>query len=581
MANPDTADIRQYLTAAYSDEDLTILCADYFREVRDNFTTGMTKTRMIELLLDYCLPREVMSSLLAALERDRPDQYRQRFGRTAAEPGPVAVPPACDPRQIFISHAHEEDAIARRLAADLRQRGWRTWIAPDSIRPREKWVEAISRGLEESGVFVVLLSPAAVKSQWVRDETNIAIELQHQGSLHFIPAEIKTCALPPFWRLYQRVRFTAGYEDGLVALASALLETRRQPVGASYVDPMPRLRADLTHADPATRARAARELGRLAVADDATIAALLRLYPADPADAPRHAALEALLALGRAADVGMVTVPVGEFLMGSGSADDDREAESVEKPQHKVYLPAYTLDRTPVTNAEYRRFIQAGGYGNSVYWKEASAVGRWEKGAYIDYGGKPRAQPWLWADPKWNGDQYPVVGVTWYEALAYARWAGKRLPTEAEWEKAASWEPVDKETGKQGDTGRKRRYPWGDAWDAKRCNTIESGLQKTTPVGTYSPAGDSPCGAADMAGNVFEWCSTRSGSRYPYDPDDGREDLGGGDTVGRVLRGGLWATDRKWARGAFRRRGNPWDGNYNRGFRGCCSTFSPAGGSGS
>jgi hypothetical protein len=110
MANPDTADIRQYLTVAYSDEELTILCADYFREVRDNFTTGMTKTRMIELLLDYCLRRELMSSLLAALERNRPDQYRPRFGRAAAEPGPAAVPPACDPRQIFIRACFESKA---------------------------------------------------------------------------------------------------------------------------------------------------------------------------------------------------------------------------------------------------------------------------------------------------------------------------------------------------------------------------------------------------------------------------------------------------------------------------------------
>jgi len=525
MPDSDTADIRQYLTAAYNDEDLTILCADYFREVRDNFTTGMTKTRMIELLLDYCLRREIMSSLLAALERDRPDQYRGRFGRTMAEPGPVAVLPACDPRQIFISHAHEDDAIARRLAADLRQRGWRAWIAPDSIRPGEKWIEAINRGLEESGVFVVLLSPAAVKSQWVRDETNIAIELQHQGSLHFIPAEITTCPLPPFWRLYQRVRFTAGYEDGLVALASALSEARQQPEGVSYVDPMPRLRADLAHTDPAIRAQAARELGRLAVADDATVAALLRLYPADPADAPRHAALEALLALGHAADVGMVFVPAGEFLM--GSADDDREAESRETPQHKVYLPAYTLDRTPVTNAQYRRFIEAGGYANPVYWKEASATGRWKEGNYIEheaYGGKPRNQPVYWNDSKWNGDQYPVVGVTWYEALAYARWAGKRLPTEAEWEKAASWETGGKVTRWQGDTvtGKKRKYPWGDTFDKARCNTRESDIGTTTPVGKYSPAlhpelvegGDSPCGATDMAGNVWEWCSSANHS-YP------------------------------------------------------------------
>ena len=166
-----------------------------------------------------------------------------------------------------------------------------------------------------------------------------------------------------------------------------------------------------------------------------TAAALLRVYTTDAADAPRHAALEALLALGRGADVGMVLVPAGEFLM--GSPDDDRDAEDREKPQHRVYLPAYYLDRTPVTNAQYRRFIEAGGYGNAAYWKEASAAGRWKDGAYIDYDAKPRTQPVYWKDAQWNGDPQPVVGVTWYEALAYTRWTGKRLPTEAEWEKAA------------------------------------------------------------------------------------------------------------------------------------------------
>jgi formylglycine-generating enzyme required for sulfatase activity len=345
------------------------------------------------------------------------------------------------------------------------------------------------------------------------------------------------------------------------------------------------LRANLAQADPAARAEAARALGRLGAGDEPTVAELLRLYNQDGADVARHAALEALLALGRAADVGMALVPAGEFLM--GSADDDRDAEDREKPQHRIYLPAYYLDRTPVTNAAFRRFVEAGGYGNAAYWPEASTVGRWKNGAYIDYDKKPRTEPIYWRDAKWNGAEQPVVGVSWYEALAYARWADKRLPTEAEWEKAASWagEPG---SGGAGERGKKRRYPWGDEWDPKRCNTEESGIKRTTPVGTYSPAshpelvagGDSPCGAADMAGNVFEWCQSAY-RPYPYDPDDGREDLGGGDEVIRVLRGGSWYTDRKWARCAYR------DGDIPRhwldigGFRCCCATSSPSSGSGS
>jgi formylglycine-generating enzyme required for sulfatase activity len=344
------------------------------------------------------------------------------------------------------------------------------------------------------------------------------------------------------------------------------------------------LLAGLGDPDAAARAAAARALGRLGKAGKAAAAALLRLHEADPEDAPRHAALEALLALGRPADLGLILVPAGEFLMGSGG--DDRQAEDKEKPQHTIYLTDYYIERAPVTNAAYRRFVQAGGYANPAYWAEAIAAGRWKEGQYIDYNDKLWGQPRLWDDKKWNGDLYPVVGVSWYEALAYARWAGRRLPTEAEWEKAASWEPnppspfPTREGGARG-IGRKRIYPWGDEFDAARCNSEESGLQRTTPVGQYSPQGDSPLGCSDMAGNVWEWCSTAY-KKYPYEANDGREDLGGGDNVSRVLRGGSWYNNHTRARCADRRdddypgvRLNYW------GFRCCCSTFSLSSGSGS
>jgi formylglycine-generating enzyme required for sulfatase activity len=332
--------------------------------------------------------------------------------------------------------------------------------------------------------------------------------------------------------------------------------------GAGQAQAVEALRSRLADRDANARAEAARSLARLNAGDDVTAAALLRLYNEEKEDAPRWAALHALLSLGRGADVGMVYVAAGEFLM--GSAADDPDADSRERPQTRLYLPAYFLDRTPVTNAQYRRFMEAGGYANPTYWQEAIAAGRWKDGQYIDYNDKPRAQPFFWNDKQWNGNDQPVVGVSWCEALAFATWAGKRLPSEAEWEKAASWDAQ---------AGGKRRYPWGDQWQGDRCNSEEAKKEQTTPVGLYSPAGDSPYGAVDMAGNVWEWCQSAYRG-YPYDPEDGREELGGGDNVFRVLRGGSWYDDKQGVRCASRINGHPGGWNTHVGVRCCCATAS-------
>ena len=318
------------------------------------------------------------------------------------------------------------------------------------------------------------------------------------------------------------------------------------------------LRRGLEDPSAEVQAQACRSLAQLSATDEATLTALELLYNSDSPDLARHAALEALLTLQQHERVGMVAVPAGEFLM--GSSESDKAAEADERPHHKRYLPDYFIDRTPVTNAQFRRFIAANGYAKASYWAEANAAGRWLGGSYIDYDDSKRSQPLYWDNGKWNHEDQPVVGVSWYEALAYARWAGKELPTEAEWEKAA-----------RGPDGQ--IYPWGNDWDGTLANTKESGLKKTTPVDHYSPRGDSPYGAADMAGNVLEWCSSIY-QEYPYETNDGREDLAGGDDVGRVLRGGSWATDKDWARCARRYRGDPGDWISRRGFRCRCATSS-------
>jgi formylglycine-generating enzyme required for sulfatase activity len=230
----------------------------------------------------------------------------------------------------------------------------------------------------------------------------------------------------------------------------------------------------------------------------ATCAAGCRSLPPTAASDPlatETAHLRALAAAGdeaalaKALDRSMISIPAGEFIMGSEIGRDD------ERPAHRVYLDAYELDRYEVTNAQYRRFLLATGARPPRYWTDA-------------------AYPTDQAD-------YPVVGVSWDDADAYCRWAGKRLPTEAEWEKAC-----------RGTDGRV--YPWGQAWEPKRANVDAAGwdfggatqdgaaatvwdaawarlaLPPGSPGPTLQPVGShldgaSPYGVLDMVGNASEW----------------------------------------------------------------------------
>jgi formylglycine-generating enzyme required for sulfatase activity len=225
----------------------------------------------------------------------------------------------------------------------------------------------------------------------------------------------------------------------------------------------------------------------------------------------------------------MVYIPAGEFLMGSDPRED-KYAQDDEQPQHTLYLPDYHLAKTPVTNAQYAAFVQATDHRQPEHWK----------------GGKP---------PRGKED-HPVANVSWYDVVTYCNWlaevTGKpyRLPSEAEWEKGA-----------RGGDGR--IYPWGNQWDAKRCNSEEGGKWDTTPVGTY-PEGASPYGFLDIAGNVWEWTRSLLGEelwnpsfKYPYDPADGREDLDAPDSFYRALRGGAFLNHERMVRCAYRHGFNP------------------------
>jgi formylglycine-generating enzyme required for sulfatase activity len=209
----------------------------------------------------------------------------------------------------------------------------------------------------------------------------------------------------------------------------------------------------------------------------------------------------------------MVYVPAGNFIM--GAANDDPDADPHEKPEHAVYVDAFWIDQTEVTNAEYRRCVEAG---------------ICQAPLKCDFGA-----------PTYNDESktdHPVVCVNWYEAKTYCQWVGGQLPTEAQWEKAA-----------RGTAGQ--RYPWGDTIDCSRGNFRGCGEDmQTAPVGSY-PSGSSPYGALDMAGNVWEWVNDWLGWDY-YDHSPYKNPAGpaGGDM--RAVRGGSYRYGAKYMRAATR-----------------------------
>jgi formylglycine-generating enzyme required for sulfatase activity len=192
---------------------------------------------------------------------------------------------------------------------------------------------------------------------------------------------------------------------------------------------------------------------------------------------------------------------------------------------HPLSLPDYWLARYPVTNAQYAHFIEAGGYREKRWWTDTGWA--WRRENQIQ-------QPRYWNDKKWNASSLPIVGISWYEAVAFCQFACSvtnkeiRLPTEAEWEKGAR--------GSQGFV-----YPWGNEWRPEYCNYSQR-IGGTTPVGQCSPKGDSPYGCVDMSGNVLEWCLSKYDA-YPFRNDDGRHELKGENQ--RVLRGGSWLGHRR------------------------------------
>ncbi|MBK8032202.1 MAG: SUMF1/EgtB/PvdO family nonheme iron enzyme [Chloroflexi bacterium] len=305
----------------------------------------------------------------------------------------------------------------------------------------------------------------------------------------------------------------------------------------------------------------------------------------------------------------LVSIADGEYPIG-----DDESNNDFEKPAHTVELEPFQIGAFPVTNAEYALFMAAGGYEQEQWWAtdearawlrgEGSTEGqkqswrefrqrilgwseesirnatnftsqqktdyftlrRWSDERFEEWldesfpSGKIYRQPEYWDDTRFNNPAQPVVGVTWFEARAYCRWLSVQtgqnyeLPSEAQFEAAAR--------GKIG-----RQFPYSETFDSARCNTFESHLRRTSPVGIFDNA--TPEGALDLSGNVYTWTTSiydQAAFPYPYQANDGREDLSS-TNVRRVLRGGSWNFNRGNARAVARNYNFPYVRSGNDGFR--------------
>lgn len=397
------------------------------------------------------------------------------------------------PLHVFLCHSSGDKPAVRELYRKLSAEGWiDAWLDEEKLLPGQDWDYEIEKALDASDAVIVTLSTGSVsKEGYVQKELRFALEIaleKPEGTIFILPVRLDECERPRRLRPIQGIDyFPPERRDSAYARLRRSLELRAAALGIATETDAP-VSTKTTSGKTQTLARPVR----------------IRF------GAGGHA-------IYSFADIEFVQVPEGKFVMGSSEEDEE------ERPQHIVNIPYdYYMGRFPVTNAQYAAYVGAKGSAHPVEeWKEKA--------------------------------DHPVVNVSWTDAMAYCHWLNElrrselppgfmlRLPTEAEWEKAAR--------GTEGSI-----YPWGDTFDETKGNVDSGGKNDTTPVGAYSPQGDSPYGAADMLGNIWEWTHSLF-ARYPYQVDDGRED----ELIsGRhVQRGGSFLGSDRLASAASRYRGSP------------------------
>ena len=389
--------------------------------------------------------------------------------RTELEDG-IAMSEFTYQYDIFLSYASEDRERIRLLVERLMAKRWTVWW-DQRIPTGREYDEFIEEQLDTSRSVVVVWSSISVTKRWVKTEAGEGLSRKV-----LFPVMIDQVKIPLEFRRVQAANLTQWqgneHDEAWEKLIHDLTTLLGEPATKASFN-----KKNIREAKPRSSKEGGRDTpqqgGKKIPAKSREV-----VVPSFHENAWTHPIPN-----------GMVLIPTGPFLYG----DEKREVTI----DHDYYMDVH-----PVTNAAYRKFIEAGGYDNQTYWSQEGW--QWQTSETI-------TQPTFWDNKQFNGPDQPVVGVSYYEAEAYATWAGKRLPTEQEWEKAA-----------RGTDGRE--YPWGEEFDADRCaNSVKGERKQPTPVGTF-PEEASPFGCQDMAGNVVEWCASWFNEKKE----------------GRVLRGGAW-----------------------------------------
>ena len=489
-------------------------------------------------------------------------------------------------RRIFVSYSRTNATFALKLARELKADSFAAWLDQLDIPTGARWDDEVEKALRECEIFIIILTPASVASDNVKDEIGYALGKNKR----FIPVMLENCEIPFRLHRFQYVDFTKkSFDEGVQSVKDLLISLMTQPTvhrgeaSADTQDQMAQAEAerkakedrDRLAAQKAEEEQAAIDKGETKRQADKkvlpaeVIAEPVSITPAKIKPASKRMIygfgvvfVLAILVIGLSAlstrtpfgptalptlGIGSITiserdgmkllyVPAGEFTMGEEATDalalcKELSSECIanldnfknEAPPHMVVLDAFWIDQTEVTNAMFTKFIAETGYSTEA--EESGSSFLVQLGATVE--GIDWAHP---SDPSSdlsNIMDHPVVHVSWKDAQAYCTWANRRLPTEAEWEMAA-----------RGIDGR--TYPWGSKLPNNDLLNYNGAVGGSTEVDDY-PAGASPYGVLDMAGNVWEWVADWYGEDY-YSTSRSSNPSGPFSSDYKVRRGGSWVS---------------------------------------